>query len=201
MANTVTALVRDVATGNTEQMNMPMTDGELAAALSGLVTDETRGARLARMWGLWDAEAGPDTLNSVASQADEPAWANEVAALLVGKDAGTVAAVVSSGLVSDLLQLANVLVQWDDVTVVRGTPAEVVAAYLAEHADPEAQTILPTYLDVPGLATAVADVGAATEGYEFDMDAFPDPNRWGWDELTDPDFDPDAPAGGGEQQG
>ncbi len=27
MANTVTALVRDVATGNTEQMNMPMTDG------------------------------------------------------------------------------------------------------------------------------------------------------------------------------
>lgn len=200
MPNTVTALVRDVATGNTEQMNMPMTDGELAAALSGLVTDEARGARLARMWGLWDAEGGPDTLNSVASQADEPAWANEVASLLVGKDAGTVAAVVSSGLVSDLLQLANVLVQWDSVTVVRGTPAEVVAAYLSEHADPEAQTILPAYLDVPGLATAVADVGAASEGYEFDMDTFPDPYRWGWDELTDPGFDPDAPAAG-EQQG
>lgn len=200
MPNTVTALVRDVATGNTEQMNMPMTDGELADALSGLVTDEARRARLARMWGLWDAEAGPDTLNSVADQTDEPAWANKVASLLVGKDAGTVAAVVSSGLVNDLLQLANVLVQWDSVTVVRGTPAEVVAAYLAEHADPEAQTILPAYLDVPGLATAVADVGAASEGYEFDMDTFPDANRWGWDEILAPGFDPDAPAAG-EQQG
>lgn len=193
MANTCTALVRDIATGNTAQVNLPMTSTDLTAAITALVTDTTKGYRVGRLWGLWDAQNGPDTLNKLLFPTDKAEWVNECARLLQEKSAGDVCALINSGYVVDLCQLANLLNQWASVGITKGTPDEIVTAYLTEHADPESQTLLFEYLDKPGMAAAVADVGAAVEGYEIDAATLPRANRWTWEEMLAADFDPTAP--------